>query len=338
MQERKIEILLHAEMCRTSGRNMSHLGIWLIAAGFLSKGCVTFCSSSDVIREYHLINEAKNWTESQRYCREKYNDLATIGSHDDVKTLGNLTAASGVTGDIWFGLRKTGPPSWLWTVGEGQASQGLVGWSNWAELPNSTHHCGKMGVDGKWIGESCATTAPFACQKEVGSVWLYSHEKTWRAAQDHCRQFRKDLASATNADENLALKQIISRSNLTSAWIGLFRDEWKWSDQSHSSFRNWAGGQPNNDGECVLYSAPTGTFWDRSCSQKTPFFCYGKKTKQKITKQLFRMEMRLPGDFDDFAVSEAILKELQAKYEGVKFQWKVQPDGKIFHKKNKKKK
>ena len=75
------------------------------------------------------------------------------------------------------------------------------------------------------------------------------------------------------------------------------------------------------------------------------------------------MEIRSDVDLNDFAESEAILREvsyltfdtlrwifkqnvnnwdglafflpsqLQAKYEGVKFRWKVQPDGKIFQKK-----
>lgn len=90
----------------------------------------------------------------------------------------------------------------------------------------------------------------------------------------------KDLASAGGDTETLALQQIISDNNngsLSSVWIGLFNDEWKWSDQSDSSFRYWATDQPNNDGVCSLCSPPLKALWDRGCTYLKPFICYNGK-------------------------------------------------------------
>uniref|UniRef100_A0A3Q0SII7 C-type lectin domain-containing protein n=1 Tax=Amphilophus citrinellus TaxID=61819 RepID=A0A3Q0SII7_AMPCI len=97
-------------------------------------------------------------------------------------------------------------------------------------------------------------------------------------AQSDCRLSNKDLVSLRNPTENLALQQMISdihnRTSLSLFWIGLFRDEWKWSDQSNSSFRSWASGQPNNDGVCSLYNPSLKGFMDRGCTDPKPFICH----------------------------------------------------------------
>ncbi|CAG5907403.1 unnamed protein product [Menidia menidia] len=307
---------------------MSHLIIWLTVSG-----CITLCLSSYTSRKYYLIDDRKNWTDAQRYCREKFDDLAVIASQDDLDVMVNLTNARGVTAEIWVGLRKTGPPSWLWSAGETQSGPGSVDWTNWATIPLSTENCGGMLADGKWFGTSCETTHPFVCEEDSGSMEVYIEGKTWKNAQDHCRQLKKDLAEARNAEQNLALQQKLSSSSAASVWIGLFRDEWKWSDQSPSSFRHWESSQPNNDGNCTLYYPSGKSFYDRGCAQNSIFYCY---RKEKTAEQFFKVEIMSSGNLNDSTVWNAILNELNAKYEGVKFQWKLQPDGKIFHKKKKK--
>uniref|UniRef100_A0A3P8SMW8 C-type lectin domain-containing protein n=1 Tax=Amphiprion percula TaxID=161767 RepID=A0A3P8SMW8_AMPPE len=101
----------------------------------------------------------------------------------------------------------------------------------------------------------------YMCPRELQVV---SKPETWRAALHYCRENNKELASARSKAENL----------IESVWIGLFQDEWKWSDQSASSFRYWHGTQPNNDGKCVLYNPSDRTWYDRDCAQKFLFCCY----------------------------------------------------------------
>uniref|UniRef100_A0A8P4K6C6 C-type lectin domain-containing protein n=2 Tax=Dicentrarchus labrax TaxID=13489 RepID=A0A8P4K6C6_DICLA len=312
---------------------MLHLVIFLLASG-----CGTLCSY--VTREYYLINENKKWDDAQSYCRENYTDLATIGSHDDLKKLVNMTAASGETKEIWIGLKKNGVASWLWSVGETQTSDGLAVYTNWASLPDSSHYCGGMRDDGKWLSASCVETHPFVCQEvESSRMYVVLEEKTWSQAQLHCRQNNHDLVSVKNQAENQALQQTVGPS-LTFFWTGVFRDEWKWSDKSNSSFRMWESSQPNNDGVCTLYSPSSKSWWDRNCDYRYPFICYNATERNPQTARYFlRVEIQSNSfsSFSDSAMSEAILNEIQKRYEGLKLRWRVQPDGKIFHQKEKKK-
>uniref|UniRef100_A0A4W6G6A2 C-type lectin domain-containing protein n=1 Tax=Lates calcarifer TaxID=8187 RepID=A0A4W6G6A2_LATCA len=99
-----------------------------------------------------------------------------------------------------------------------------------------------------------------------------------KQTQKHCRENYMDLASVSNQAENQALQQMINESGLSLVWIGLFRDEWKWSDQSTSSLRYWESSQPNNDGACTLYNPSAKAWYDRGCTDGHPFYCYkGKK-------------------------------------------------------------
>ncbi|XP_063750026.1 C-type mannose receptor 2-like [Eleginops maclovinus] len=282
---------------------------------------------SEVVREYHLMNENKEWEEAQAYCREYFTDLVTIGSHDEMKTL--ITLTNNMTGEIWIGLKKTGMLTWSWSIGE---KNGLAEYSNWAASPVSSQHCGSMRGDGKWISGLCTTTRPFVCQG--GGMHVVLGEKNWRDAQTYCRQNYIDLASASSETENHAVQQLISNMSLSSVWFGLFRDDWKWSD-SKSSFRYWHQYQPNDDGSCVLFRPSSKGWWDRPCTYTYPFYCY--KVHKKHVK-IVRVEMKSDpsSDFNDVAMSDAILRELLQKYQGLYLQWRVQPDGKVFQKKQKK--
>ncbi|XP_047194382.1 macrophage mannose receptor 1-like [Hippoglossus stenolepis] len=223
------------------------------------------------LSEYHLINEAKTWDEAQSYCRDNYTDLATIGNRDDMERLVNMAPS----GTIWVGLRETGPESWVWSVGETGMSHESPTYSNWAGHKDSDHYCGGMRADGKWLSGLCGTALPFVCQGVEGSgeVSVVLQNMTWQKAQRYCRQHNMDLASARNQSENQALQQVLNKNGSQAlVWIGLFRDKWKWTDQSNSSFRHWANGQPNNDGDCTLFGI--NGWYDRGCQHKFRFLCH----------------------------------------------------------------
>ncbi|XP_062234732.1 macrophage mannose receptor 1-like [Platichthys flesus] len=271
----------------------------------LTSGGVTLCSQ--IYHEHHLVNEAKTWDEARSYCRDNYTDLATIYNYDDMEWLVNMTPS--VLGTIWIGLGETGPESWGWSVGETGMSYESPTYSNWAILNE---------IEGS------------------GEVTLVLQNMTWQMAQQYCRQHYMDLASARNPSENQLLQQVFSRDGSPAlVWIGLFKDKWKWTDQSNSSFRYWASGQPNNDGDCTLFSI--NGWFDRGCQTKFPFFCYNEI--EPSVKRIVRLKIKSdsPLQFQDFAVSDAILIEIQKQIEGAKLRWITKPDGRIFHNKQEEK-
>ncbi|XP_047183712.1 secretory phospholipase A2 receptor-like [Scophthalmus maximus] len=283
-----------------------------------------------------------SWPNAQSYCRSNYTDLATVDNCGDMERLKDMAVASGVKTETWIGLTRADSASWLWSLGETGMSHESANFTNWDPLTDPSHECGGMTAEGRWLGAPCATTLPFVCQEDEasGALHVILQNKTWKLAREYCQLNNMDLASARSWDENDAVEAVIyeSRSSLSLFWIGLVKDMWEWSDQSNSSFRAWSTSQPNNDGQCTLYKPSDNTWFDRGCANNYPFYCYIGKRKGNF-KQVVRVEMTSNSRFnlDDPAMSEAILIQIQKKYEGVKLRWNVQPDGKIFQRKEEKK-
>uniref|UniRef100_A0A672FCM4 C-type lectin domain-containing protein n=1 Tax=Salarias fasciatus TaxID=181472 RepID=A0A672FCM4_SALFA len=202
-----------------------------------------FISSSYMYHQkYHYVNQRRNWTAAQQYCREFYNDLATFESMDDVN---QLKRPSFMISKVWIGLWDD-PTSW------------------------KAQTCMIIMSDGKWDDESCSSTFHFVC---------YNGKKkniTWEDARSYCRANHTDLAMIEEKKENRNVKSVIQGQ---SGWIGLYREPWMWSDGSNSSFRNWLKNSPDNlltDEHCVVEDPDHG--WeDRRCSRKIPFICQGGK-------------------------------------------------------------
>ena len=102
---------------------------------------------------------------------------------------------------------------------------------------------------------------------------------SWTEAQSYCRERYTDLVTVRNEAENQEVKDLAGGETV---WIGLFRDSWKWSDGSDSSFRYWASGQPDKYSgkeECVAMNFNLSGRWeDWNCDQNKPFICYKGKS------------------------------------------------------------
>ncbi|KAI4886795.1 hypothetical protein NFI96_013288 [Prochilodus magdalenae] len=202
--------------------------------------------SAYVPHRYHFINETKNWTEAQNYCRQTYTDLATISNMEDMMKL-KATLNDKANISIWIGLYRGNIGKWLWSLAVGDT------YRNWnSGEPNNAagnEYCVAMySKVGTWLDESCSKLYAFVCYDEsnknsTGYVFI-NVSKTWHEAQGYCREHYTDLASVRNQREN---QQILDLARGSYVWIGLFMDFWQLSDQSNSSFRYWAFMQPNKD-------------------------------------------------------------------------------------------
>uniref|UniRef100_A0A3Q2PG67 C-type lectin domain-containing protein n=1 Tax=Fundulus heteroclitus TaxID=8078 RepID=A0A3Q2PG67_FUNHE len=71
-----------------------------------------FAASSLAERQFYFVNELKNWTEAQTYCREQHADLVTIRSQENLTTLIDMVKPDEMF--AWIGLHKS---SWTWVDG-----------------------------------------------------------------------------------------------------------------------------------------------------------------------------------------------------------------------------
>ncbi|XP_029555278.1 secretory phospholipase A2 receptor-like [Salmo trutta] len=233
--------------------------------------------------QFHFVNISKNWTEAQSYCKQNYTDLASIDDMADMNRLNNTVEAGVLTEPAWIGLYNT---SWRWSLGDTELGT-VVFWG--PKQPNNVNNnefCVWM-QNGSWHDENCSTQHNFVCYDTnlTSKYILITEKKTWSEAQRYCRQNHTDLASVRDEAEKSSIQNITHNNTIQEeVWIGLYR-EWRWSDQSGSTFRNWMKGEPNGaavvGGDhpklCVEIKFPSGEWNDEPSTTKHPFICYDDK-------------------------------------------------------------
>ncbi|XP_051734835.1 macrophage mannose receptor 1-like [Ctenopharyngodon idella] len=260
-------------------------------SGFISFGL-------SVPRHYVFVNESKTWAEAQRYCRDKYSDLATI--ENEQQTVQLLDTVKDDSIDLaWIGLYDD-LNSWKWTLEDSDFfndfyQEGERDYRNFNNQPDNSggnELCVYMDYDGKWYDMSCDNTLPFICydgKENVTQSYIRIYDwKTWSEARRYCRENYTDLANVRNQTEN---QRILDRTG-GGGWIGLYRNR-VWSDQQIASYENWKPGipyspqQPDNDyGEwdsphCTAVSLKDAGRWtDENCFFSIPFFCYNRTCTQ----------------------------------------------------------
>ncbi|KAL6481105.1 hypothetical protein MHYP_G00091850 [Metynnis hypsauchen] len=245
--------------------------------------------SAYVPHRYHFVNGSKNWTEAQSYCRQNYTDLATINNMEEMKKL-NSTLNDKARSFVWIGLNRGDTGKWLWSLADESFYREGDTYRNWnSGEPNNARgneYCVAMKRDtGTWIDENCDQSYTFVCfdkkKTNTDRYILINETKIWRDAQSYCREHYADLTSVRNQDENQQIWNFANYSMSISVWIGLFKDSWKWSDQSDSSFRFWRSGQPDNQGgkeNCAAVSmTDQGQWHDVACDTTNPFICHENK-------------------------------------------------------------
>ncbi|CAJ1084310.1 macrophage mannose receptor 1-like [Xyrichtys novacula] len=259
--------------------------LWIFAAAGLCLCAV----NAHVQRRYHFVYDFMNMTEAQSYCREKYSDLATVESEEDMELLRNMadlsrmTYPGGNSDRAWIGLYDD-ISSWRWSLLERSFYKpGETEFRNWwPGEPNNKkgeEHCVELYDNGQWNDDSCDTQLQPVCCDVTGSdvtFVLINTSMSWTEAQSYCRNHHTDLAWVKNTTDNQRVKDLVSGQKV---WIGLSRESWKWSDGSQSTFRFWKqeSKEPNNNFEnetCVSADFSSSGRWeDWNCDYKRTFVC-----------------------------------------------------------------
>ncbi|XP_030635054.1 C-type mannose receptor 2-like [Chanos chanos] len=225
-------------------------------------------SASGVPRQFYAVNENKMWNEAQKHCREYFTDLATIDNMQEY-----LRDKKKIDNDkVWIGLFKD---VWWWSDGS------PVKYRNWDDSePNNQgqDNCVEFLKSGKWNDAACHHENYFLCFDGNHPYKLITEQKSWSEAQSYCREQYTDMVTVRNETENEKISEMITSDK--KVWIGLYRDNWAWSDGSKSSFRYWNKKQPDNQGgieNCAEITPHTRDWNDQRCSVQQPFVCYQDK-------------------------------------------------------------
>lgn len=237
-----------------------------------------------------------------------YTDLATVHNSTEMNNL--IALVSSTTARAWIGLETGDEWTWHWP----DQKVDFLKWKAGEPQNNNQEACAAMNQDGEWFESDCRTEISFVCHgKSYGNIPIsgstlhlnaehhfvlfcfkyknsgfvgnsktsgytfVAQAKSWRNAQTHCRDLSSELVSIDSAEKNEAVHNVSASQRV---WIGLFKDPWKWSDGSISSFRFWKPSQPNYlEGQnCVAaVFRDQGRWNDLHCNSKHNFICHGRK-------------------------------------------------------------
>ncbi|KAI5620127.1 secretory phospholipase A2 receptor-like, partial [Silurus asotus] len=227
----------------------------------------------------YLINQKLSWPDPQKYCRTKYSDLARVKDSSVLAKLTKMAVDSGLTSwRIWIGLYND-LDSWRWSFNNlSLSSTNLTNWYS-GQPDNYMGHeaCGGIYGAGYWADWDCAGQRSFICYEAGNSgadrfIGVTNPQLSWSEAQTYCRTHYTDLASALTQADNDLLAQIVYVQRYS--WFGLYRDTWKWLNETVASNLQWNPGQPNNANpqeNCgVLQDKMMG---DENCNSLNHFFC-----------------------------------------------------------------
>ncbi|KAI2665710.1 Aggrecan core protein [Labeo rohita] len=222
------------------------------------------CSVSECVqRQYHFINERKNWTEAQRYCRENYTDLATVDNMNDMNEL-NKSVNDRSVQYVWIGLQKTGRDKWQWSSGEPAL------YLNWGyKQPDGNANCAMM-LNGQWGDLPCNDSRHFICNNKThgsGQIRVTPHSDTGtlvnliiiivvKTSLSSFRQNHVDLVSVHSEEIQRGVMNVVKRASTAAVWLGLHNycimNMWLWVSGEIVCYHNWAPGNGTTRENCKL--------------------------------------------------------------------------------------
>ncbi|XP_043101807.1 putative C-type lectin domain family 20 member A [Puntigrus tetrazona] len=281
--------------------------------------------------EYILIKQLKTWSAAQNYCRTNHLDLATVQSNENWTRLQEAAREQSFSEFAWFGLYND-INGWRWSYNE----ESLV-FKSWAVGQPDNYGAGEECVGifntGAWWDLACTDFRYFVCYdgsaNATEKLVLSKTQKPWADAQKYCRDHYTDLVTIrSQADQNniTSLIKILSPA----VWIGLYRETWKWSDQSNvtSSTQRDIQGFTRGNENCAGLNIYYRSVDDRYCTWEYYFYC----TTVRKNRKVIRVQVKGAENMDEAKLKTLVLNKLQQtlRDEDVSVMWRTQPNGKVF--------
>ncbi|XP_028438471.1 hepatic lectin-like [Perca flavescens] len=131
--------------------------------------------SSAAGRQYYFVYDRKNFTEAQRYCREKHTDLVTVDSMEVMNNLTNMADLDNMfysnnSYRAWIGLNAD---SWTWSLSNTSFYKpGETEFRLWGDgEPNIGYNdkaCTGMYPNGLWYDYDCYSKTYPVCADVKG--------------------------------------------------------------------------------------------------------------------------------------------------------------------------
>uniref|UniRef100_A0A3B5QGG6 C-type lectin domain-containing protein n=1 Tax=Xiphophorus maculatus TaxID=8083 RepID=A0A3B5QGG6_XIPMA len=236
---------------------------------------------SPSLYEFHYINENKNWTEAQQYCRENHTDLATVTNMKDMKRLINISA--GDWSGAWIGLyyQTDGTRKWHWSDPGLEFNESETNWNQGEPNDaNGWQNCGFIWKSLKWGDQSCNDDRYFLYRNSSKKYHLIQEKKTWTEdALYYCRDHHHDLVTITNMDDQIWIQKKVKEASTPFVWMGLrytcTLDFWFWVSDEMVRYKNWAKGEPMDDCDMsgAMETRGKHQWFKRNDTEKFNFIC-----------------------------------------------------------------
>ncbi|XP_059382944.1 macrophage mannose receptor 1-like [Carassius carassius] len=196
------------------------------------------------------VQEQKNWTDAQNYCRQNHTDLASVRNETENNQIQNIINQN-LTSDhqAWIGLHR----SWnwsdnsnfifnLWSSGEPNSRDGR----------NSI--CVSTGIsgEGRWTDERCSDQHLFVCYDD--KLVLIRENKTWYEALRYCRDMDMDLVSVDSEQMQQRVMNVTSSALSDHVWLGLRHSctvgIWFWVNGQTMCYDQWTSGYDTGLDDC----------------------------------------------------------------------------------------
>ncbi len=107
------------------------------------------------------VQEKKNWTDAQKYCREKHTDLASVRNESENNQTQNIINQDLTSpNQVWIGLYRF----WAWSDNSTASfTHWMSGEPNIRANRDSICTSTDMSNGGQWTDQLCTDPYPFMC-------------------------------------------------------------------------------------------------------------------------------------------------------------------------------